>query len=93
MGGISKGTFLGKHAWEMVLQGCQWENMSRKKIPRKQACKKGLKESSQEIISLLFICFDFIAFGLSQDCLVYGHFHVQACFKKSIVFFCFLHIC
>jgi hypothetical protein len=35
MGGISKGTFLGKHAWEMVLQGCQWENMSRKKFPRK----------------------------------------------------------
>jgi hypothetical protein len=32
---------------------------------KKQACKESLKESSQETISLLFIYFDSIAFGLS----------------------------
>ncbi len=51
MGGISQGTFLGKHAWEMVPQGCWWENMSRKKIPRKFLKKTSMQRKSQGIIS------------------------------------------
>lgn len=51
MGGISQGTFLGKHAWEMVPQGCRWENMSRKKFPRKIPKKTSMQRKFQGIIS------------------------------------------
>ncbi len=51
MGGISQGMFLGKHAWEMVTEGCQGENMSRKKIPRKIPKKTSMQKKSQGIIS------------------------------------------
>jgi len=67
MGGISQGTFLGNMHGRWFLKDVDGKTCQGKKFqgkfPRKQACKKSFKESSQETISLFFICFDSTMFG------------------------------